>query len=256
MANSLSYDGNDLSTYKLVVQSPGDNPYGQILSYVQLQDKGYPFRPQRQPRIITINFSVTGTSRSNLDSNLDSIKRLLTSLTVKQLIFDTLSARFFYAILERFQGDYLSATLFRGVMSFKCPDPIAYSTTENSVTQDVDADPKTLYLPSSDSEVIGGSAFLLPAYTFTAGENLSSISLTIKNETTIEELVIASLTIANTEVLVIDCATWLVTLEGTAEMSNVSGKFPRLEPNLRNQFTITNFGSLGTLEVTYRDGYL
>ncbi len=253
---SLSFDGNDMDDYNLVVNSPGDNPYGQIVPTIQLQDRGYAFRPQREPRRIAVRFEVSGSSRSNLDSNLDNIKRLLTTLVVKQLIFDTLTGRYFMAILERFEGNYISAFLFRGTMRFICPDPVGHSTTENSVTQDVDADPKTLYLPTDSDEVIGGSAFLLPVYTFTAGEDLSGITLLIKNETTIEELSIASLTIANTEVLVIDCSTWLVTKEGAAEMSNVTGKFPRIEPNLRNQFTITNFGSLGTLEVTYREAYL
>lgn len=253
---SLTFDGNDMADYNLIVASPGDNPFGQLVPHIQLQDRGYAFRPQREPRRITVRFDVTGTSRSNLDSNLDTIKRLLTALVVKKLIFDTLTGRYFMAILERFEGDYLSALLFRGTLQFICPDPVAHSTTENSVTQNVDADPKTLYLPTDSDEVIGGSAFLLPVYTFTAGESLSGITLLIKNETTIEELSIASLTLGNTEVLVIDCSTWLVTKEGSAFMSGVAGKFPRIEPNLRNQFTVTNFGSLGTLEVTYRDAYL
>ena len=256
MGYSIDFDGNDLSDYGLSVTSPGASLYSQLVSSIQLQDRGYAFRPQKKPRPIRVSVDVMGSSRSVLDGYLDNIRRILTTLVVKQLKFDVLSGRYYNAILESFQGNYESAVLFRGRLRFICPDPVGHSTTENSVTQDVDADPKTLYLPESASAVIGGSAFLLPAYTFTAGEDLSGISLTIKNETTIEELVIASLTMANTEQLVIDCLTWLVTLEGVAEMSNVTGKFPRIEPNLRNQFTITNFGSLGTLEVTYREAYL
>lgn len=256
MAHSMTFDGNDLSEYKLVVTSPGASLYGQIVSHVQLPERGYAFRPEREPRRIRVTFEVTGDSRSDLDSNLDTIRRLVTQLTVKQLKFDSLSGRYYNALFERFQGNYKQATKFSGSMSFICPDPVAYSTTETSNDHDVDADPKTLYEPADSDEVVGGSAFLLPVYTFTAGENLSGITLIIKNETTIEELQIADLTLGNDEELVIDCVTWLVTNEGVAEMANVSGKFPRIESNLRNQFTITNFGSLGSLNITYKEAYL
>lgn len=254
--HSINFNGIDLSAYGLTVSSPGASLFGQLISHVQLQDRGYAFRPQRQPRRITVSIDVVGSSRTILDGYLDSIKRILTELVVKQLQFDALSGRYFNAILERFEGNYISATTFRGRVRFICPDPVAYSTTETTSDHDVDADPKTLYEPADADEVIGGSAFLLPVYTFEAGEGLSDITLLIKNETTIEELSIASLTLANTEVLVIDCSTWLVTKEGAAEMSNVTGKFPRLEPNLRNQFTITNFGVLGSLNITYKEAYL
>jgi len=256
MANSLSFDGTDMATYNLVIASPGDNLLNQIVSRVQLQDRGYAFRPQREPRRLSIDFYVTGSTRAVLDSNLDSIKRLLTTLTAKQLIFDSISARYFMAIMETFDGQYRSPFNFRGTMRFVCPDPLSYSTTENTVTQDVDANPKTLYIPSSAAEVVGGSGFVLPTFVLTAGETLSGVTLLLKNETTLEELSISSLTMANTEVLTIDSSLWTVTLEAVAHMSNVTGKFPRLEPQLRNQFTVTAFGTLGTMSVIYRDAYL
>ena len=256
MANSIDFDGTDLSDYNLVVNSPGNHAFNQIVSRVQLQDRGYAFRPQREPRGISLEFTVTGTSRSNLDSNLDSIKRILTQLVVKQLKFDSLTDRYFNAILERFTGGYTSPVVFRGNMSFICPDPVAHSTTENTVTQDVDADPKTLYIPESSDEVVGGSAFLLPTFVLTAGETLSSVTLLLKNETTIEEISISSLSLVATDIVTIDSSLWTVTREAVAHMANVTGKFPRLEPNLRNQFTVTAFGTSGTLSVIYREAYL
>jgi predicted phage tail component-like protein len=250
MSRSFSFDGNDLADYGLIVSSPGDNPFSQLVSRIQLQDRGYAFRPQRSPRQIQVDFSVTGTSRANLDSNLDNIKRIITKLVVKQLIFDTLTDRYFDAILENFTGGYRSAVLFTGRMSFICPDPVAHSITETSSDFNIDADPKTV------TEVVGGSAFLLPVFTLTAGEALAAITLLVENLTTLEEISIASLTLANTEVLVIDSERWLVTKEGTAEMSNVTGKFPRLEPNITNSIKVTAFGTLGTLNITYKEAYL
>ena len=250
MANSLSFDGNDMADYNLVVSSPGDNLFGQVISHVQLQDKGYAFRPQREPRRLPVNFHVTGTSRSNLDSNLDNIKRLLTTLTVQQLIFDSLSTRYFYAILEKMDGKYTSSIHFVGTLNFICPDPLSYSTTETTSTHAIDADPKTI------EEIVGGSGWVMPVYVLTAGEDLAGITLLINNLTTLEELSIASLTIADTEVLTIDTALWTVTLEDTVTMANVTGKFPRLEPNLTNSIKITAFGSLGSMDIIYRDAYL
>jgi len=203
-----------------------------------------------------VRFTVTGTSRSNLDSNLDNIKRNLTKLSPQQLIFDALSTRYYLAILESFEGTYVQQAVFRGSMRFICPDPVAYSTTENTVTQNVDANPKTLYIPTDAASVVGGSAFLLPAFVLTAGETLNAVTLLLKNETTIEEISISSLTMVDTDILTIDSSLWTVTLEAAAHMSNVTGKFPRLEPNLRNQFTVTAFGTLGTLSVIYREAYL
>lgn len=250
MSRSFSFDGNDLADYGLIVSSPGDNPFSQLVSRIQLQDRGYAFRPQRAPRRIQVDFWVTGTSRSNLDSNLDDIKRILTKLVVKQLIFDTLTDRYFDAILESFTGDYRSVDRFVGRLSFICPDPVAHSVDETSSDFNIDSNPKTI------TEVVGGSAFLLPVFTLTAGEALSGITLLVENLTTLEELSIASLTLANTEILVIDSERWLVTKEGTAEMSNVTGKFPRLEPNITNSIKVTAFGSLGMLNITYKEAYL
>ncbi len=250
MSYSLNFDGNDLSDYNLVVTSSSINLFSQIVSRVQLQNRGYAFRPQREPRAIVVNFDITGTSRSNLDNNLDTIKRLLTTLVVKQLIFDTITDRYFNAILENISGVYLQAMLFRGTLAFICPDPVAHSITEISSDFNIDSDPKTI------TEDVEGSAFLLPVYTLVAGEDLSGITLLINNLTTLEELSITSLTLGNTETLVIDCERWLVTNEGAAEMGNVTGKFPRLEPQIVNSIKVTNFGSLGTLNITYREAYL
>jgi len=256
MANSMDFDGTDLSAYNLVINSPNINAFGQLVSRVQLQDRGYSFRPQRAPRKIRVEFTVTGTSRSNLEDNLDSIKRIIIQLTPQPIIFDVIEDRYFNAILESFTGDYISPTTFRGSFTFICPDPVAHSTTENDVTQNVDADPKTLYIPESAAAVVGGSAFLLPTFVLTAGETLSSVTLLLKNETTIEEISISSLSLVATDIVTIDSSLWTVTRETVAHMANVTGKFPRLEPNLRNKFTVTAFGTLGTLEVIYREAYL
>ena len=249
MAYSINFDGNDLSDYSLVVTSPGVNEFRQSVGRVQLQDRGYAFKPNREPRSIIVAFDVSGTSRSNLDSNLDTIKRILNQIIVKQLKFDVLSGRYFNAILETFEGNYLQATLFRGTMEFICPDPVAYDNTETISSFNIDADPKTV------TEAVGGNAYILPVFTLTAGDTLTTVTILVDNLTTLEQLSwIGSLAIG--EELVIDSERWLVTKEGTADMGEVTGEFPRLEPNVTNSIKVTAFGTNGTMSITYRKGYL
>lgn len=248
MGYSLSFGGVDLSTYELIITSPGINQLRQLESHVQLPDKGYAFRPMREPRYIRVKCAVTGTTRANLDVNLDTIKRVLTTLVTKQLIFDVLSGRFFNAMLENFEGDYLSTTLFEGVIAFICPDPLGYSITETSSDHNIDADPKTV------NEVTEGTGFIEPVYTLTAGDVLDTVTIKVENIEGGEELQwVGSLN--NGQMLEIDVATWAVKKAGVASMT-ISGRFPRLKPNTTNQIKVTGFLTNGSLNIKYRNTYL
>ncbi len=249
MAYSLSFDGNDLGDYNLVVTSPDINHSGQNVPSIQLQDRGYIFRPQKQPRRIRIGFDVTGTSRSSLDGNLDSIKQIVTALVAKQLIFDTIATRYFNAILMDFSGQYLSASLFRGRMDFTCPDPLAYSVTETSNDFSIDSDPKTI------EEVVNGGGYVSPVWTLTAGENLVAVTIKLENLTTIEELQWTG-SLASAEELEIDVVRWLVSKEGVADMATITGKFPQLEGGIDNVVKVTGLSTTGSLNIKYRATYL
>lgn len=251
MARSINFNTTDMSTYKLIITSPGFNLLRQLVGSVQLQDRGYAFRPTRQPRRITVACAVTGTSLANLDVNLDAIKRILTLVEPKKLIFDSLPLRYYNAILESFTGEYRLATLYQGRLVFVCPDPLGYKTTEDDHNHNINTNPKTV------NEPVGGTGYVAPVYTLTAKNTLTDATIKVENLTTDEELVwVGSLAIDGT--LVIDCEKWLVSKGAVADMDTVTGKFPRLKPNATNQIKITGLyvTVTGILNITYRDTYL
>lgn len=266
MARSINFNETDMSAYELIVTTPGFNLLRQLVSRVQLQDRGYAFRPMRQPRVITADFSVTGTSLANLDVNLDAVKRLLTLTEPKKLIFDSLPLRYYNAILESFEGEYRLATLFQGILVFVCPDPLGYKTTESDHSHDINLSPKTI------NEPVGGTGYVAPVLTLTATNTLTGATIKVKNLTTDEELQwIGDLAIDGT--LVIDVAKWLVSKGAVASMATVTGKFPRLKPNVTNQIKVTGLQTTkiafpytfpftfptqppGNLNILYRDTYL
>lgn len=249
MAYSLSFDGNDLSGYSLAVTSPDVNRSSRNVPIIQLQDRGYSFRPQSQPRQIYVGFDVTGASRSSLDDNLDAVRQIVTAFTAKRLIFDTMPARYFNAMLTNFSGKYLSALLFRGIMGFTCPDPLAYSIIETSSDFSIDSDPKTV------EEVVSGNGYIAPVWTLIAGENLVDVTIKLENLTTLEELQWTG-SLASAEELEIDVARWLVSKEGVADMATVTGKFPQLEGGATNAVKVTGLESTGDLNIKYRITYL
>ena len=248
MARSINFNATDMSTHKLIITTPGMNLLSQLVGRVQLQDKGYAFKPIREPRYITAEFAVTGTSLANLDVNLDAIKRLLTLTEPKKLIFDSLPLRYYNAILESFEGEYSLATLFQGTMVFVCPDPLGYSTTLTESNHSIDADPKTV------TETPAGTGFISPVYVLTAGENLTDVTIKLENINTNEELQwTGSLTTG--QELTIDVANWIVKKEGVASMATVTGQFPRLKPGA-NSIKVTALASSGSMSITYRNTYL
>lgn len=253
MADSIDFnDGNDMSAHGLKVISPGMNLLRQLVGRVQLQDKGYAFKPMREPRHITVECVVTGTSLDNLDANLDAIKRILTHTVPKELIFDSLPLRYYNAILESFEGEYSSATLFRGTLVFICPDPLGYSKTLDDSPHDIGVGASVTV-----NEPVGGTGYVAPVYTLTAKNKLTGALIKLENTTTEEELQwTGSLEINDT--LVINVAKWLVSKGVTADMASVTGRFPRLRPNTTNQIKVTGLAPVtqGKLNIKYRDTYL
>lgn len=249
MSNSIEFNSVDLSTYNLVVNSAKTNRQAQDLNFVRLHDRAYAFPSGKQPKIISLEVSVTGTSRSNLDSNLDDIKLALVTEVSKVLKRDALSGRYWNALLQLLEGNYYSATLWRGLIIFHCADPLAYANTQTSSDHDIDADPDTVI------ETPGGTSYIEPVYTLTAGEDLTDITLKVENIDTGEELIWEG-SLDDTKELEINLPLWIVKKEGVADMDDVSGQFPRLKPAQDNHIKVTDFGSLGALNITYRDTYL
>jgi len=248
VANSFSFNAVNMTDYGLVVKSAG-SPFTQSAPSIQLRDRSYAFDSFRPPRIIAINAQVTAATHTALRTALDSIKEKLNWRVDKQLILDNLSARYWMARFNTMQGMFEGPLSWNGNIEFTCTDPAAYSTSAVSNTSNVDADPDTI------AETPGGNDYIYPVYTLTAGELLTAVTIKVENVTTDEELQWIG-TIANGKALVINTPTWLVTNDGTADMDDVSGQFPRLAPNQANSIKVTAFSTTGTLNIAYRNRFL
>jgi len=250
MSNSLEYNGIDLSTYGLTVL--GSSP---ILATflkaetVQLPDLALAARSISPPKSISLNVFVRGSSTAQLQSYLDAIKLIVAQKEAKRLIFDVQDDRYWMARFEHLDGNLVSPIAYRGSLAFIADDPLAYKTNETSSDHNIDADPDTIV------EAVGGTAYVKPVYTLTAGEALTDITLKVENTDTGEELQWQG-SLAITEELEIDVGLWIVKKEGTADMANVSGQFPRLIPASDNHIKVTGFSNTGTLNIKYREAYL
>ena len=247
----LTFNSVDLSDYNLAVTYSNIHTLSQRMEHIQLEDLSYGERAKKQPRYIKFEFAVTGSDMASLRDNLDSIKKVVVTKTPEKLELDLLADRYFNAQLTEIKGEYQSARLFMGDMEFKCVDPLAYATgdeTSHNHPLDVE-DPKTI------TETTGGTGYIKPVYTLTAGEALNDVTIKVECIETGEELQwIGSL--ANGEELEINVATWLVRKEEVASMATVTGQFPRLLPDTDNRIKITGFGILGALNIKYRNRFL
>jgi len=250
MSWSLTYDGIDLSAYGLIVTSPSPALVGFIgADLIQLPDLSYATGSILPPKSLNLSVIVKAASSALLKSYLDSIKRICGQRQEKQLRLDILDDRYFLARYEGLNGRMISPYAFEGELVFSADDPLAFKLTETSSDFNINADPKTI------TEAVGGTAYVKPVYTITAGENHVGITLKIENTDTGEELQWEG-DLANGEVLTIDVGLWVVKKEGTEDMADVSGQFPRLIPGEDNHIKVTGFSNTGTLNITYRERYL
>jgi len=248
VSNSFSFNAVDMDDYGLVVTG-ASIPLTQLAANIQLRDRAYAFDSYRPPLPINVEVNVTAATHTVLRTYLDGIRGKLNWRVDKQLIFDNLSTRYWMARFNTLQGGFNGPLAWNGNIEFTCTDPAAYSTSAVSNTSNVDADPDTI------AETPGGNDYIYPVYTLTAGEVLAAITLLVENVTTDEELTWEG-SVGNGKALVINTATWIVTNDGTADMDDVSGKFPRLAAGVANSIKVTGFSTTGTLNIAYRNRYL
>jgi len=249
LSNSLSFNGTDLSTYGLIVTNESAAAFRQLVDFVQLPDAAYPFGATREAKSISLDIAITGSSYANVQSKLDAIKRILNQRASKHLILDVQDDRYYNAQFISLGGAYKSPRAFIGNLDFTCPDPVAHSTTETSSDFNINADPKTV------TETTGGTDYIKPIYTLTAGEALNDVTIKVECVETEEELQWTG-SLANTEKLMVDVINWIVRKEGSTSMATVVGQFPRLLPGITNHIKITGFGTTGALNISYRNCFL
>jgi len=249
----MIFDGTDLSDYGLTVKKSSLSSFMPPIrtSHVEIADKAYDFRAYLNPRTIRLDVVVTGTGEDNLISNLDNISKLLNPVAgVKHLTLDFPDDRFYKAKIDSpIDWEIITHKLAKAELSFICPDPLGYDNSETSHDHNINADPKTV------TETPGGTAYIEPVYTLTAGEALNDVTIKLENIDTGEEIQWQG-SLANTEELEIDVGLWIVKKEGTVDMADVSGQFPRLLSGQSNSIKVTGFSTTGSLNIKYRDTYL
>lgn len=243
----------DLSAYGLIVTHSNIPDFRQQYESQLIQDISYGFKSKKPPKIIRLEVSILAATRAILDGYLDSIKSTIVTEIAKTLTLDTITDRYWNAKQTTFEGTYMAAGLWQGIMVFQADDPMAYDNTEVGVGNDypIGAVETTII------ETPGGTGYINPVYTLTAGENLTDVIIKVENLTTDEELQwTGSLTTG--QELEIDVANWVVKKEGMENMSSVTGEFPRLAPNRANSIKVTALYSsvAGNLNITYRNRYL
>jgi hypothetical protein len=127
----------------------------------------------------------------------------------------------------------------------KTMDYIGYSNSYVTVT-DVMIKPMRITL------TVGGTELVSPVFTLTADSTLSDTTVEIENEAAGETITWEG-SLVNTDVLEIDCSTGIVKLNGSEDMSDVSGQFPHLIPDT-NILNVSGFS--GSMNIAYRARYV
>jgi phage-related protein len=251
MSGAFTFNSVDFSAYGLVVNDDDSPTASRDIKTSQVLDTAYASIPLAQPKQVKLNVKVSADDLTTLTGYCDTIKRLLLlHKVVKELKLDTLSGRYFNALCISVDLQAVAPKVVSGSITFLCADPRAYAVTPTSSDHTIDADPKTI------TETPGGSAYIEPVWTLTAGETLSSATISLANETTGETMTL-TISMVDEDVLVINSQTWEVTLNGTNVMADLASthQFPQLSPSVANTITVTGFGTTGTLKITYRDTY-
>ena len=252
MANSITFNSVNLGDYDLIITGY-DFPVSQIAEYTQLRDISYSWGNWLPPKEIALGASVTGTTRANLNTKLDSIRLALNERTDEILLLAIQTDRYWMARFRGFTGAFVTATTWIGQILFTCYDPFAYSIDpeEDTGALAIDTAPSTTVEVTTE-----GTARIEPIYTLTAtGGVVTAATVKLENTDTLEEIIWVG-TVANTQSLVIDTVRWIIENDGVASMATVTGQFPRLLANQVNDIKVTGFGTTGHLTVTYRNRFL
>jgi len=245
MADSFSFNEVDMSAYGLRLRTH-EEPFAQETPAVQMLDRAYGFNSLRLPIQFTLDVAISAADKATLLSYLDSIKQTLNERCDCKLALDTFDDRYWMA---RFTGIYKTnntAKTWEGTIDFTANDPAAYDNTETDHDHTIDEDPEEL------TETAGGTEKVEPVITLTCDDTLSDTTVEIENAATGEAFEWTGDLVA-TDVLIINCVTGYVTLNGAASMGTVDGQFIHLLPG-DNVITVTGFS--GTLNFTYRKRYV
>lgn len=273
MNNSITWDGEDLSAYKLFVEEY-DKPLMAKPTFSELLPaSGDPYytSSNTESKKLTLNCVVKGVTEQQLDENMDAIlSKMHPLLGDKTLVLDNKPNRRHIGRVTSVSEPSLKgrwAYVFSiSLMVF----PQSQDLDETNVSASISADPDTMTVSN-----VSGSAPRQFAEFYVRNETggaLVSQTIVINNNTTSESLTwrgslsddawlrIGTLESDGRYSASIDVSTGTgsdpeAEVYGDAMAGYQSGTFPRLKGGVDNSITVEGI-STGTLEVTYRGRYI
>ncbi len=204
----------------------------------------YDFSPEYASREFRLRCIVLANSHSQLLSRLQQIAAAFDLIPgLQPLIFESQADRYWQARYQGQSASALGAINAELDITFLCPDPFAFSTSESQQTNGI---PGTFYVP------VGGDVEAWPVYELTASSGGSG-TVTLSNNILGRNLFwTGSWGVGS--VLKIDTQKWIVYLNGSPSMSGVSGDFPKLKSGATNTLTVS--GMTGSCRTTFRARWL
>ncbi|GAG91915.1 unnamed protein product, partial [marine sediment metagenome] len=168
MANSINFNGINLSAYGLVLTSGNPQDFKQRSAGQQIEDTAYSFNPKHLPKVFWLEVKILASNRATLDGYLDSIRAVIVTEIACALKFDIITDRYWMAKFSSIDGKYIAVGCFEGVIVFQADDPMAYDNDVISTPHVINAIEKEVL------ETPEGTGYILPVYTLTAKENLGA----------------------------------------------------------------------------------
>lgn len=204
-------------------------------------------------RDIEIEGFIAQSTNAALEAAIPAIAQLFdptnesgTDRGFKQLIFDTLSDRYFLAKLTGEPIVERMVTTGKVKLTMRCADPFAYSVAQ--------------YTPSAAASSLaitpGGTYRTFPVVEITAGVGYTG-TVTLTNGLTAEAISWTG-TLINGDILKFDMGTFRAYVNGVVSMAGLStgsAWFP-LYPNLAQTLTVTGLGTVSLLKAPYRYRWL
>ena len=256
MANSMTVDGTDLSTYGLYVVRgtiPGMPDAEENIRTIGQMDGGVSSPRTYAPRQIDTHVAITAASHALLLTAIDNIKAVLMDREDVEVKWDRWSDRYYLGRCSLRDIRLNGPTLATGELITTCADPFAYANTESTATDTVnvgtEGDTKTV--------TAVGTAISYPTILFEATG--TKTGLVIEHDALDTRLTYSGQLVSGDK-LRVNCnpAEWYVEKMPTGEdayasvMDSIDGQFPYLEVGA-NEFTTYHF--VGGITWTWRSRY-
>lgn len=267
MPNSFTYDDYDFNTLNVIIRAGG----------IPMLGAPFEMSPTRLSRAngavaapstfgvktfpLKLFMEVGSGGMAAMLAAIDTFMLKANRVEDKQLVFDMLSDRYWNARpVGRPQVQNVGQEGATIDLTFQANDPLAYAVSESSSADAVSA--SGYATPDTVAYAILGSAVTYPTLSFAPSSSTGRIVLV--NEALDETLTWDSTgaDIVSGDLLKVECApsAQYVSLKRSAvdsyssEMAGVEGRFQSFTPGQTN--TLTFYGFVGTVTVTWRNRYL